>query len=130
MAGSMVQSHSSNRARFPDDPAFKALRVGDIEGYHRAIQGRQTIDFRGADLRGCDMRNVDLSRVLLRDAYLREADLRGCDLRKHDLEGCSIYNAKISGAFFPDNIPAEEIRLSLECGTRMRARKDRPSAGQ
>jgi len=125
MPGNVIKSQSPNRARFPDDPAFKALRVGDVEGYHRAIQGRQTIDFRGADLRGCDMRNLDLSRVLLRDAYLREADLRGCDLRNHDLEGCSIYNAKISGAFFPENIPAEEIRLSLEYGTRMRARKDR-----
>lgn len=129
MAGNILQNRSANRARFPDDPAFKALRVGDIEGYHRAIQGREVIDFRGADLRGCDMRNVDLSRVLLRDAYLREADLRGCDLRKHDLEGCSIYNAKISGAFFPDNIPAEEIRLSLEYGTRLRTRKERSPSG-
>lgn len=129
MAEPTVRNLPTQRARFPDDPAFKAIRVGDVEGYHRAIQGRQVIDFRGADLRGCDMRNMDLSRVLLRDAYLREADLRGCDLRKHDLEGCSIYNAKISGAFFPDNIPAEEIRLSLEYGTRMRVRKDRP-AGQ
>lgn len=107
---------------FPDDPAFKALRVGDLEGYHRAIQGRKAVDFRGADLRSVDFRNVDLSSVLLRDAYLREADLRGCDLRGHDLEGCSIYRARISGAVFPDNLPAEEIRLSLEHGTRLRTR--------
>ncbi len=123
-----MQTHTVNRTRFPEDPAFKALRVGDVEAYHRAIQGRQVVDFRGADLRGCDLRNVDLTRVLLQDAYLREADLRGCDLRKHNLEGCSIYNAKISGTFFPNNIPAEEIRLSLEYGIRMRARNDPTSA--
>jgi uncharacterized protein YjbI with pentapeptide repeats len=105
-----------------DDPAFKCLRVRDLEGYRRAAAGRERLDFSGADLRGTDLRGVEMSNVILRDAYLRDADLRGCDLRQSDLEGASLHNAKVAGAYFPANIAAEELLLSLQYGTRLRAR--------
>jgi hypothetical protein len=38
------------------------------------------------------------------------------------MEGASIRNAKVSGTLFPKNLRAQEIRLSLDHGTRMRAR--------
>jgi len=106
--------------RFPDDAAFKCLRAGDLDGYHRAIAGRETVDFSGTDLRGTDLRNADLSKVILRNAYLRDADLRGCDLRHMDLEGVSLQGAKISGTYFPSNVRSGEIRMSLRHGTRIR----------
>jgi hypothetical protein len=36
------------------------------------------------------------------------------------MEGASMINANVSGAYFPKDLSAEEIRLSLEHGTRMR----------
>ena len=76
----------------------------------------------GADLRGADLRQADLKKIVLRNAYLRDADLRGQDLSHMDLSGCSLFHAKVSGCFFPADIAPEEIRLSLEFGTRMRKR--------
>lgn len=108
---------------FPEDPAFKLLRAGDVDAFRLAIEGREIVDFSGADLRGTDFREVDLSKVVLRDAYMRDADLRGCDLRGLDLEGVSLHGAKISGAYFPANVGALEIRMSLRHGTRIRTNK-------
>ena len=108
---------------FLQDPAFKLLRVGEVDAFHKNIEERDVVDFTGADLRGTDFRKVELSKVILRDAYLRDADLRGCDLRDLDLEGVSLQNAKISGAYFPENVSANEIRMSLRHGTRIRTKQ-------
>ena len=107
---------------FPDDPAFRCLRAGDLDGYHREIEGREVVDFSGTYLRAVDFRGADLSKVVLRDAYLREADFRGCDLRHLDLAGASLYHVKISGTYFPQDTAADEIRMSIRYGTRLRTR--------
>ncbi len=112
------------KARFIDDEAFRTLRAGDAQAFHRLIEQRPTVDYSDGDLRGTDFRNVNLSKVVLRGAYLKDADLRGMDLRKVDLEGASIHNARIGGAFFPANLPAAEIELSVKYGTRMRTRRE------
>ena len=109
--------------QFLDDEAFKCLRAGELDRYRQLVAGRSEIDLRGADLRGTDFRHVDLGKVKLTGAYLRDADLRGKDLRHLDLEGCSLRNARIGGTFFPDALTAEEIRLSVEHGTRLRVRQ-------
>ena len=106
---------------FLDDPAYRCLRVDDIDGFHMAVINRPAVDFTGADLRGIDLRQADVSNVILRNAYLRDADLRGCDLRHMDLEGASFHGAKVAGAYFPPNIPAAELEMSLIHGTRIRA---------
>jgi uncharacterized protein YjbI with pentapeptide repeats len=108
--------------RFFDDPAFKCLRAGDLAGYQQVTENRKAVDFAGADLRGVDFRSIDLRKLSLRDAYLRDADLRGCDLRHLDLSGVSIQGARVSGAFFPQNVDATEVQLSLQHGTRIRTR--------
>jgi uncharacterized protein YjbI with pentapeptide repeats len=46
--------------------------------------------------------------------------LRGVDFSKTNLEGASIHSARIAGAYFPPQIPADEILLSFMHGTRMR----------
>lgn len=109
--------------RFLQDPAFKLLRVGEVEAFHKNIEGRDVVDFSGTDLRGTDFRKVDLQRIVLRDAYLRDADFRGCDMRRLDLQGASLQNAKISGAYLPDALSAEEIQMSVHYGTRLRPRQ-------
>lgn len=106
--------------RYLEDPAYRCLRVEDIDGYNMAIINRPEVDFTDANLRSVDLRRADLEKVILRGAYLRDADLRGCDLRGMDLEGASFHNAKVAGAYFPGNVAAEELKLSLEHGTRIR----------
>lgn len=105
-----------------DDVAFKMLRAGDVDAFHAAIEGRRVVDFSGTDLRGVDFREVDLRKLVLHDAYLRDTDFRGCDLTHLDLSGASLHGAKIGGAYFPDNVSASEIRMSLRHGTRIRTR--------
>lgn len=106
--------------RFLDDPAFRCLRVGDFDGFARETAGRHEIDLSDAELRGVDLRGADLSRVVLRGAYLRDADLRGTDLRHLDMEGCSLLGARVSGAYFPTRLSAQEIANSVALGTRLR----------
>jgi uncharacterized protein YjbI with pentapeptide repeats len=106
--------------KFLDDPAFRCLRTGDLESFQRQLAGRKTLDLSDSDLRGVDLRGIDLGKVMLRGSYLRDADLRGLDLRHVDMGGCSMYHAKISGAYFPADLSAAEISMSVQYGTRMR----------
>ncbi len=108
------------KPRFLDDAAFRYLRLGEVDRFHQSIEGRKVVDFSGADLRGVDFRNVKVDKLVLRDSYLRDADLRGCDLRLVEMTGASIHNAKISGTYFPLEISASEIQLSITYGTRLR----------
>ena len=111
---------NNSTLRFPEDEIFRSLRAGDVEEFNRLLDDHDKLDLSECDLKGTDFRGIDFDRVILRGSYLRDTDLRGADLRNVDLEGCSIYHAKISGAYFPDNLPVEEIRMSIEYGTRLR----------
>ena len=102
------------------DDAYLCLVNGDIDGFNAAVENRDLIDFSGTNLRGVDLRRADLSKVTIRGAHMKRADLRGLDLSSHDLHGCSINAAQISGVLFPANVPAEEVRMSVELGTRIR----------
>ena len=107
--------------QFLDSPAFKSLRLGDFEAYNRHAAGQKVLDFSDTDLRGVDFRGVaDIKKLHVRGSYMRDADLRGIDLRTWDMEGCSLYHAKISGAYFPTNLSPQEISNSIQLGTRMR----------
>jgi uncharacterized protein YjbI with pentapeptide repeats len=112
-----------NKPRFLDDEAYKSLRAGELDTFHRITNGRKMVDFTGADLRGVDFRGVDVNKIILRDAYLRDADFRGADLRQVDFEGASIHNTRIAGAYFPENLTPTEIQLSMQHGTRLRTTK-------
>ena len=116
-------SRSATKPRFLEDEAFRALRNGDLEEFHRLVATRDEVDFSDSDLRGVDFRGVDLRKVILRGSYLRDADLRGIDLSAHDLTACSLSHAKVSGTLFSNDLAPEEIRLSLEHGTRLRSCK-------
>ncbi|MDX1250877.1 MAG: pentapeptide repeat-containing protein [Gammaproteobacteria bacterium] len=103
-----------------DDVMYRLLRDGQIAEFNqKKAQGAKVdlvnCDFRGLDLRGLDVHGLDLS-----GCYFRQADLRGVDLSKARLEGASIHATKIAGAYFPAELTAEEITLSLLHGTRMR----------
>lgn len=109
----------------PNDPLYQLLLDEKIKEFNEARAQGKTVDLRGAQLRGRDLRIMNADGLDMRDAYLRGADLRGVDFRNTQLEGASICDAKISGCYFPRELAAEEIRMSLERGTRMRNRPTR-----
>lgn len=76
----------------------------------------------GGDFRGLDLRDLDADGLDLHDAYFRGADLRGIDFRKTNIEGASFCQAHISGCYFPKEVSAEDIRLSVDLGIRIRYR--------
>ncbi|MDO7928320.1 pentapeptide repeat-containing protein [Pseudomonas sp. KFB-139] len=103
-----------------DSPLYMLLRRDDVEGFNQEKPKTGTIDMVGGDFRGLDLRALDPRGIDFTDAYFRSADLRGLDLRHTPMEGASIAHAQISGAFFPPELSADEIRMSVTFGTRMR----------
>lgn len=102
------------------DPMYQLLREGKIDEFNAKKQSGEYCNLKCCDFRSLDLKGIDAVGLDLRGAYFRQADLRGVDFRGSLLDGCSINGAKISGTYFPLNIPAQEILLSLEHGTRMR----------
>ncbi|WP_297797994.1 pentapeptide repeat-containing protein [uncultured Marinobacter sp.] len=111
----------TDAVRHIDDPLYEKLRSENMEAFNAVKAKLDPLpsfahgDFRGLDLRGMDAQGLDLSH-----AYFRGADLRGIDFSESQMEGASIAGAKISGCFFPHQLHADEIVMSLNHGTRMR----------
>lgn len=103
-----------------DDPMYQLLVDDKITEFNDARAAGKTVDLQGAHLRGANLRTLNADGLNLQDAYFRNADLRGIDFRNTNLEGASIIEAQISGCYFPLALSAEEIRLSLEKGIRLR----------
>ncbi|ABR80789.1 TPA: pentapeptide repeat-containing protein [Pseudomonas aeruginosa] len=109
-----------NAPRQLDSPLYQLLHDEDIEGFNQQKPADGWIDLAGGDFRGLDLRLLDAARVDFSDAYFRGADLRGVDLREARLEGASLAHAQISGTYFPLRLAADEIRMSVSFGTRLR----------
>ena len=103
-----------------DDALYQLLRQGEVDEFNRRREAGETCELRGADLRGVDLRKMNAKGLDMRDCYFRQSDLRGVDFSETNLEGASINGSKISGTYFPKELRAEEITLSLTHGTRMR----------
>jgi uncharacterized protein YjbI with pentapeptide repeats len=108
--------------KFRESPLVVALRDGSSASSAAAAGPGQALDLSGANLRGVDLRFVNLRKADLRGAYCHSADLRGVDLSEAHIDGASFHMARVSGAYFPHNVSADEVRLSLEIGTRVRSR--------
>jgi uncharacterized protein YjbI with pentapeptide repeats len=99
-----------------DNSLYRLLRDGKVAEFNQRVAAGEK-----AELVGCDFRPIGLD---FSNSYFRQADLRGVDFSHCvSLEGASIHGAKISGTFFPSDIRADEILLSLQHGTRMRYTK-------
>jgi uncharacterized protein YjbI with pentapeptide repeats len=101
---------------------YDLLRTEQIAEFNRRKALGEPTDgmLRGGDFRGLDLRELDASGLDLSDAYFRGADLRGIDFRNTNLQGASFCQAHISGCFFPQELTADEIRLSFDLGIRVR----------
>lgn len=104
-----------------DSVLYALLHKDDISGFNlNRPQG--SVDMRGGDFRGLDLRELDARDVDFTDGYFRSADLRGLDLRQSCIEGASLAHAQISGTYFPVELTADEILMSVNFGTRLRYR--------
>jgi len=99
------------------------LREGNVAAFNALRSSGEKIDLENCNLRGADLKKADIKGINLKGAYLGYTDMRGLDLSTCCLVGASIKNAKISGVYFPEDISAGEITLSLAQGTRLRAGK-------
>lgn len=105
-----------------DSPLYHLLRSEDIASFNAQKPGTGEVDLSGGDFRGLDLRALDTRRINFRNAYFRGTDLRGLDLREAQLEGASLAHAQISGTYFPAELSADEILMSVNFGTRLRYR--------
>lgn len=108
------------KPRISDDPLFALLRTGQIKQFNEKRAQGASCDLSGCDLSRTDLRGLHAEGLDFSDCYFRMADLRGIDFRQCQLEGASFADANISGAYFPKQITADEITLSLTHGTRVR----------
>lgn len=111
-----------HQPRHLDSPLFALLRNEDIQAFNVEKERHEQVEFQGGDFRGLDLRELNAAGVDFGDAYFRSADLRGIDFRQANLEGASLAHAQISGAYFPVELSADEILMSVNFGTRLRYR--------
>jgi len=103
---------------------YRLLREGKVDVFNSEKARGKICDLTHCDFRGVDLRGIDADGLDFSGSYFRQADLRGVDFSKANLQGASIHSARIAGAYFPPEISADEIQISLIHGTRMRYRSD------
>jgi uncharacterized protein YjbI with pentapeptide repeats len=101
-------------------PKVELLFEENIEKFNKLAAEGKAPDLRNTNLSNMDLRQARLKGLDLSGCYLKGADLRGIDLSGCNLQGASMEKAKISGCLFPDNVAMEEIKFSVEYGTRIR----------
>ena len=104
------------------DPLYQMLRHEDVDSFNNSRDTLDTSQLSGGDYRGRISQN-ECAGLDFSSAYFRNCDLSGIDFRETNLEGASLLDAKVSGVYFPDELSAAEIRLSLDHGTRLRYHK-------
>ena len=112
----------SEPPKIKSDSLYRLLREGRVPSFNEEKARGKTCDLTHCDFRGIDLRELDAAGLDLSHCYFRQTDLRGLDLSKARLEGASIHGARIAGSYFPAEISADEIIMSLMHGTRMRYR--------
>lgn len=103
-----------------DNVNYQLLKNDDIEAFNEAREKGVEVDIKDANFRAFNLKGANLNGLDLSDSYFKNTDLRGVDLRSCNLSGCCFLNAKVSGVFFPNNISAAELNLSITSGTRIR----------
>jgi uncharacterized protein YjbI with pentapeptide repeats len=101
-------------------PNVELLFEENIEKFNKLAAEGRAPDLRSTNLSNMDLRQAKLKGLDLSGCYLKGADLRGIDLSGCNLQGASMEKAKISGCLFPENVTMEEIKFSVEYGTRIR----------
>lgn len=103
-----------------DSALYSLIHNEKITAFNAQKPKDVPVDLSDGDFRGLDLRALDAQNINFTNAYFRGADLRGLDLRSAELEGASLAHAQISGAYFPVELTADEILMSVNLGTRLR----------
>ena len=101
-------------------PKVELLFEENIEAFNRMAMQGEPPDLTNSNLSGLDLRKARLKGLDLSGCYMRNVDLRGMDLSECNFQGASLQGALISGALFPENVPVDELKLSVKYGTRIR----------
>lgn len=99
---------------------FDFLVDGNIDRFNEERAKGFVPDFSGKNFRGIDLRRAEFDGINLHGAIFSNADIRGLNLYNSDMEGASLKACKISGVYFPPNLAADEIMMSVQFGTRIR----------
>jgi len=110
----------SQKPQIKTDPMYVLLRDEKVEEFNKRKAKGEACDLTYCDFRGIDLKGIDADGIDFTGCYFRQSDLRGIDFSKSNLQGSSINGAKISGCYFPNEMTADEIDLSLNHGTRIR----------
>lgn len=102
---------------------YQLLREERIDEFNARHAKGESCDLTHCDFRGLDLRGLNAKGLDFTGSYFRQADLRGINFQQSCLQECSINGAKISGVYFPEELRADEIMMSLSQGTRMRYRR-------
>ena len=106
--------------KISDNEMYLLLRDENIEGFNARRKDDETLDLSGLDFRGLDLRGSNADGIDFSNCYFRQTNLAGLNLTRSKLEGASLGGANISGSYFPKELRAEEILMSLQQGTRLR----------
>jgi len=96
------------------------LRDEHIDEVNAVIAAGNAPSFSNTNLGGLNLTGLNVQNIDFSNSRFCHADLRGLDLSSCNFKGASLKDARISGALFPNAIPAQEIIMSLEHGTRIR----------
>jgi len=110
----------NQKPEIKSDRMYVLLRDEKIDEFNKRKEAGQKFDLTYCDFRGIDLVGLAADGIDFTGCYFRQSDLRGIDFSSSNLEGTSINGAKISGCYFPTDITAAEIDLSLNHGTRIR----------
>ena len=105
------------------DPLYQMLRQEDVDSFNASRDSLDTTELTGGDYRGRDLRKMNARGLDFSNAYFRNCDLSGIDFRETNLEGASLMEPKCRGCI-SEALSADEIRLSLDHGTRLRYHRD------
>jgi len=105
-----------------DNRGYNLLRDRRISDFNAMrSSGELDNDYHGLAFRGCDLRGLNADGLDFSNCKFKQADLRGINFTNTKLDGASIYGSKISGCLFPKELKADEIMMSVQQGTRLRA---------
>ena len=113
-------SELTTKPAIKPDPLYQMLRHEDVDAFNASRDSMDTSHLKSGDYRGRDLRKLKDAGLEFSNAFFRNADLSGIDFRETNLRGASLMDAKVSGVYFPTELSPEEIRLSLNTGTRLR----------
>jgi len=103
-----------------NDELNAAIRDERIEDANKMLVDGVEALFSGTDFRAIKLCGLNAEGQDFSNSYFRLADMRGLDLRTCNMEGASLHGAVISGVYFPPELDAGEIQMSVKYGTRLR----------